>query len=623
LSDLYWMKEVPSNWRQRASRLESAPNIWPEIQDLANWRLNFVLTNFLDASVRRVSSRPPDGLTTRPVRLAILSSSTVSHLHSGIRAGCWRRGIWVDTYEVSFGQYHQEMIDRDSGLHSFKPDVILFAFDAAHLVANLSESDGIEAIRQVKDRIANLWKLARTEFDCQIIQQTVLPVALPLLGQNEHRLSWSGVTFVQQLNYCLRTLANDESIQLLSVDLRAGADGMAKWHDPALWHRSKQEISPVVSPLYGDLVARLLAAQQGRSRKCLVLDLDNTIWGGVIGDDGLDGIIIGQGSPLGEAYLAFQSYARDLARRGVILAVCSKNDMSNAVEPFEKHPDMLLKLKDIGSFVANWSDKPTNLRAVASELNIGLDSLVFLDDNPFERELVRRELPMVAVPEVTEDPVYYAQTVSDAGYFEALAVTKEDLERTELYQTNRSRLSALTSSTDLESYLKSLEMHLIWRRFDQVGLQRIVQLINKSNQFNLTTRRYTPDEVTGVINDPQALGLQLRLIDRFGDNGVIAIIIGRVKDQSLYLDTWIMSCRVLGRQVEQATLSIIVAEATRLGIDRLVGEYIPTPKNSMVQRHYPNLGFSIDRETADGGNTSVLSISQYKQVPTNIHIAEG
>jgi FkbH-like protein len=623
LTDLYWLNEVPSDWRERASHLESARDIWAEIQDLANARLNFVLTNFLDASVRRVVAPRPDGVATKPVRLAILSSSTVSHLPSGIRTGCWRRGIWIDTYEVAFGQYHQELVDRSSGLHSFEPNVILFAFDAAHLLAGLSEGDGYEALRQAKERTTNMWKLARTEFDCQIIQQAVLPIALPLLGQNEQRLAWSGVTFIEELNHSLRPLADGEGIQLLSVDLRAGVDGVGKWHDPALWHRSKQEISPVVSPLYGDLVGRLLAALQGRSRKCLVLDLDNTIWGGVIGDDGLDGIVIGQGSALGEAYLALQTYARDLARRGVILAVCSKNDIENAVEPFEKHPDMLLKLKDIGCFVANWSDKPTNLRAVAAELNIGLDSLVFLDDNPFERELVRRTLPMIAVPEVTDDPVSYAQTISDAGYFEALAITTEDLERTELYQTNRLRQSALASSTDLDSYLKSLEMRLIWSHFDEVGLQRIVQLINKSNQFNLTTRRYTADEVMLVINDPTAVGLQLRLIDRFGDNGVIGIVIGRVTGQNLYLDTWIMSCRVLGRQVEQATVSIIVSEAMRLGVDWVVGEYIPSPKNSMVQRHYPNLGFSISLETEDGRNTSALAVSQYKQTPTFIDIVKG
>jgi FkbH-like protein len=445
-----------------------------------------------------------------------------------------------------------------------------------------------------------------------------------LLGNNEHRLPGSRAGFVTRLNQTIRAMAEQEGVDILAVDERAARGGIGKWHDPALWHRSKQEVSPTAGPLYGDLVGRWLAAKQGRSFKCLVMDLDNTLWGGVIGDDGLEGIALGQGSPLGEAYTAFQDYARELSRRGVILAVCSKNDEANALEPFEKHPDMVLKRGDIASFVANWQNKADNIRAIARELNIGLDALCFIDDNPFERNLVRQELPMVAVPEVSDDPTGYPVALADGGYFEGLAVTEEDRERTSQYQGNKAREALKAAVTDLPSYLRSLEMQLIWKHFDKIGLQRIVQLINKSNQFNLTTRRYTEDDVVAVMADPDAFGLQLRLTDRFGDNGIIAIIVGRLlANKDLYVDTWLMSCRVLGRQVEPTTLNLIAQEALRLGAKRLIGEYIPTKKNGMVKDHYARLGFTVMEADAAGGNRNILDLAGFTPAETFIHVTEG
>jgi FkbH-like protein len=294
------------------------------------------------------------------------------------------------------------------------------------------------------------------------------------------------------------------------------------------------------------------------------------------------------------------------------------------MEPFEKHPEMVLRRGDISSFVANWSDKPGNIRAIAEELNIGLDTLVFLDDNPFERNLVRQELPMVAVPEVSDDPTDYPVALSDAGYFEGLAITDEDRERTSQYQGNKARDALKTSATDLPAYLRGLEMRLIVREFDRIGLRRIVQLINKSNQFNLTTRRYTDEDVIAVMTDPDAFGLQLRLLDRFGDNGVIAIVIGRLQpNKDLLIDTWLMSCRVLGRQVEPATLSLITFAAGKLGARRLVGEYIPTKKNAMVKDHYAKLGFTVMETDPAGGSRAVLDLAGYQPAETFIHVTEG
>jgi FkbH-like protein len=422
---------------------------------------------------------------------------------------------------------------------------------------------------------------------------------------------------IAKLNAALRDMADEAGVDLVALDDRVAIDGLDFWHDPALWHRSKQEVKPNAAPLYGDLVGRLLAARQGLAAKCLVLDLDNTLWGGVIGDDGMTGIVLGQGSPLGEAFVAVQEYARDLSRRGIILAVSSKNDEANALEPFDSHPDMVLRRTDIASFHANWNDKAANIRAIAEDLNIGLDSLVFLDDNPFERTLVRQELPMVAVPEVDEDPATVVRTLMDAGYFEGVAITGDDRSRTAQYQGNKAREMLQSSATDLEGYLRSLDMRLIWSRFDGVGRQRITQLINKSNQFNLTTRRYTEEEVTAVEHDPCAMGLQLRLLDRFGDNGMISVIVGRLQDDGdMLIDTWLMSCRVLGRQVEQGTLNVVAAEAAAMGAKRLIGEYIPTKKNAMVRDHYVKLGFQLEETKDDGRSRASLDLASFTPADT-------
>jgi FkbH-like protein len=443
------------------------------------------------------------------------------------------------------------------------------------------------------------------------------------MGSNEHRLPGSRAGFVRRLNAWLSEQSDAQGVELVALDARAAADGLGAWHDPALWHRSKQEISPAAAPVYGELVVRVLAALQGRSRKCLVLDLDNTIWGGVVGDDGVDGLVLGQGSALGEAFTAVQAYAKDLAARGVILAVCSKNDEANALEAFDRHPEMVLKRGDIACFAVNWSDKASNLRTIAAELNIGLDSLVFLDDNPAERELIRRELPMVAVPEVGEDPALYPRTIADAGYFESTGVTGDDRERNRNYRDNRLRDVARAQATDMPSYLKGLEMRMLWRPFDRLGLTRIVQLINKTNQFNLTTRRYTEKQVSDLMADPNALALQIRLIDTFGDNGVVAIVIGRLAGDALEIDTWLMSCRVLGRRVEAAMLNLIAEQALKIGAARLVGEYRPSAKNGIVRDHYRKLGFVETGADADGHTKSVRDLSDFAPLESFIVIEEG
>ncbi len=629
MDQLRWLPQT-ADWRDRLRALRREPGgIWPRAVALAQERLDFIRTNALDELVQRIhGASPPGDVGTKPVRLAILGSSTLAHLHAPIRVAGLRRNIWITTYENDYGQYQQELLDTGSPLHAFAPNAVLFAFDSRHLAqgvhAALNAADAAAALDEARALILRCWRAARSAFACPVMQQTLLDPFPAVMGSNEHRLPGSRSWFITELNASLRAMADAEGVDLVAVDSAVARDGLASWHDPALWYRGKQEITPAAGPTYGDLVARIIAARQGRSYKCLVLDLDNTLWGGVIGDDGLEGIVIGQGSPLGEGFVAVQEYAKELARRGVILAVSSKNDEANALEPFEKHPDMVLRRGDIASFQANWNDKAANIRAIAKDLNIGLDSLVFLDDNPFERNFVREQLPMVAVPEVSDDPAEVPALLADAGYFESLAVTGEDRERTAQYQENRARDALLASSTDMEDYLRGLDMRMIWKRFDTLGLQRIVQLINKTNQFNLTTRRHTDADIAAIMADANSFGLQIRLLDRFGDNGIIAIVIGRMAEPGVVtIDTWLMSCRVLGRQVETATLNLAVHMARALGAHTLRGEYLPTKKNAMVQDHYTKLGFTQISRADDGASIAELKLHDFVPAPTFIQVSEG
>jgi FkbH-like protein len=623
---LSWLLRDPE-WPARLRQAEQDPDIgWAALVALAGYDLDFLQTDRLDRLLqRRFGEAPPPGLSTRPVRLAVLGSCTTAHLHGAIRVAALRRGIWLSVFGGEYGQYMQDLLDPGSELHRFRPDAVLLAFDARHVTAGLdvamAEAAAAALLEDAVARMRQVWELARG-LGASVLPQTILPVLPPLLGAGEHRLAGSPCGFVSRLNARLGHEAEAAGLPLIPLAARAAQDGVRAWHDAELWHRAKQDITPAVAPFYGDLVGRVLAAQQGLSRKCLVLDLDDTIWGGVVGEEGVEGLVLGQGSALGEGFLAVQEYARQLSRRGIILAVCSKNDEVRAVEAFEKHPEMLLRRTDIAAFVANWEDKAANIRAIAATLEIGLDSLVFVDDNPFERTLVRRELPMVAVPEVPDDPALVPNRLADAGYFEALSITGEDLRRTELYQANAARERARGEATDMVSYLRSLDMRLVWRTFDATGLGRVTQLINRTNQFNLMTRRYTEDEVRAVIDDPSCVGLQLRLLDRFGDNGIIAVLIGRRQDADLLIDTWLMSCRVLGRQVEEATLALLAQHASRLGAARLIGEYKPTAKNGMVANHYARLGFTA--AGSEGGVARhVLDLDGFTPAETSIVIEEG
>jgi len=623
--NLYWLPEC-HDWKEAIDRARQGDNQWGTLVQLANWQLDFLKTNQLDKIFERSISAghiiAPEG---RAVRLAVLASSNMTNVLAGLRIAALRRGLYLQTYVTGYHQYQQELLDPSSPLHRFAPDVVLFALDTRHMANSAEGDDAGSAVDGAVSRLAALWRKAQTTFGCQVIQQTLLPIFPAVIGGNEHRLTTSRQWRVRAINQSLRLYADSAGVDILALDTSAEQHGVSAWHNETLWYRAKHEIHPAATPLYGDLVVRLIAAQRGQSSKCMVLDLDNTLWGGVIGDDGIDGIVLGQGNAVGEAFLEFQRWILDQSRRGVILAVCSKNDEANALKAFEHHPEMALSRSDIAAFIANWEDKANNLRTIAQQLNIGIDSLVFIDDSPFERNIVRRELPTVAVPELPGDPASYARCIADAGYFEALSVTAEDLARTQRYQANVQRNTHHGAATDLQGYLASLEMELWAAPFDRTNLKRIVQLINKTNQFNLTTRRYTEEQVIALIDAPDVLSLYCRLTDKFGDNGIIGVIIGRLDGSSnkILVDSWLMSCRVFGRQVENACMNILAERAKQVGATEIVGEYIPTAKNDIVREHYSRMSFLPACGDMGSRTTWRLSLDNYRPFETFISVHGG
>jgi FkbH-like protein len=587
------------------------------LRDLANCRLSLPQLGRLDRAIQQALKDPESRGSFPTIRLAIVGSSTTSHLPAAIRVASLRHGLIVDIYEGPYGMYMQELSSTESALHAFKPDVLLIALDAHHLAdAPTASADSALLL------IEQCWAMAQKHLRCTVLQQTVLPVFAPRLGNNEQLLTQSPAAIVDQINAGIRKLADGAGVHLVTLDSFFRPHGLSAWFEPALWFKSKHEVHPRASIIYGDQVARELAALRGLSSKCLVLDLDNTLWGGVIGDDGLDGIVLGQGGAVGEAYLSFQRYCAALSSRGIILAVCSKNDEANARLPFREHPEMVLRENDIACFVANWNDKATNLRTIAATLNIGIDSLVFADDNPAERQLIRKELPAVQVPELPEDPALYADMIANAGYFEGLTITAEDQERGRQYLANSERARLLEQVTDVESYLQGLAMELTLEPFNDVNIARTTQLINKTNQFNVTTRRYVEAEIRALMKSPDVITLTARLADRFGDNGLIAIIIANQDGpREVHIDTWLMSCRVLGRRVEEACLNALVAACRSRGVDRLIGVYKPTEKNQMVRDLYPRLGFQeIAHDDGQGERRFMLETESYAQKPVPMKV---
>ena len=596
-----------------------------QIAALANHRLNFLEMIQVDRALSRIDGEENSGLAR--LRLGILASATVDHLTAPIRVAGLRRRLLIDVHVGPYGQYRQQVLDKESSLHRFRPQILLFALTAREATAGIPVTASAAQVDACLDRVIGelrvLWGRARDELRAVVVQQTFLNYAEPLFGSFDRRVPGAPSAVIARLNARLAEAAASEGVVLLDIARASEREGLDAWFDVTRWLQGKLEIAPAAAPMYGELLARMLAAQRGLSKKCLVLDLDNTLWGGVIGDDGMNGIVLGEGSAAGEAYLALQRYAKQLYHRGVVLAVCSKNDPATAEAVFRDHPEMQLRRSDIAAFVANWDDKAANLQRIAEQLNLGLDSLVFVDDNPAERARIRQSLPVVAVPELPNDVALWVRCLADAGYFEAVAFTEEDRQRNEQYAANASRDNLRELSESVDDFLSGLDMTVAYGPVRQVDLVRVTQLINKTNQFNPTTRRYTPPEVEALSTSDRCLMLQFRLIDRFGDNGLVSVMLLRQDEEEpeiLDIDTWVMSCRVFGRQLEDEAMNIAVELCRERGARCLRANYFPTPKNRVVCRLYSTLGFTAiagDSQVA-GATRWILDLSDYTTRETHI-----
>ena len=529
-----------------------------------------------------------------PVRILILSASTVSHISDALIGTAIRFKFLLD---VTIAEYEEPepWLDRNSGaLKNNPPDFVLVASDNRMLKLASPLGDEAAAEQIVEAAIARIGRIAEVAEAA-----TARPVILQTLAGDPDAIQFnmdlglpgSPRFLAGEFNRRLALKARQDSRLVLDVNALAGLVGQSAWSAGRYWYAAKYPFATAMIPLYADNVMRILAAQMGRSRRVLVLDLDNTMWGGIVGDDGIEGLALGNGSALGEAHSALQRMALSLKERGIILCVSSKNDEAIALDAFRNHPEMILKEDDIVAFRVNWEDKAANIKAISEAIDLGLDSFVFLDDNPAERKRVRDALPAVAVPELPEDPGDWLPVFQAAGYFEQAGFSKEDQQRAGFYKANALRAAQLERIGDHDDYLRSLGMTLSIAPFDSAGRKRIAQLISKSNQFNLTTRRYSEAEIAALQSRPDVFTVQARLADIFGDNGMISTVICRQAGQCWEVDSWIMSCRVLGRRVEETILQYLVEQARQRGITAIIGRYIPTAKNGLVRDHFSRLGF--------------------------------
>jgi FkbH-like protein len=559
-----------------------------------------------------------------PVRVALLGGGSTDLIAHPLELALRLNGLAPELYVAPYNVWRQEILETDSGTSRFAPQVAIILITAHNVPSWPPPGASAEAAtelarsvcRELFDACAQLHDRCGTE----IVINNLPPFPHRPLGNLSAKTPDDPNNFIRRINVQLGDLA-PAYVHLNDVAALVERRGLDHWFDVRLWHEAKQLVAPSFIPELARNTAAVVGGILGRTRKCLVLDLDNTLWGGVVGDAGVDGIELGEGTGVGEAFKTFQTHLKAVKNRGVLLAVCSKNEERHALGPFEEHPEMVLKRQDFVAFKANWDPKSDNLRAIAKELNIGVDSLVFVDDNPAEREEVRQALPEVLVPELPADPTEYPRILDAARCFEVPAITAEDRQRSEMYRGQRQLNELAASTRDLSDFLASLEMEAVVKPFDAVSLPRITQLINKTNQFNLTTLRLTGAEVEELMTNPFAFTRTVRLADRFGDHGLISVLFGNVETDTLTLHGWLMSCRVLKRGVEHLLLNELVSAAKALGVSRIVGTYVPTHRNSLVEHHYRDLGFSLLNER-EGMTTWCLDVSRFEPLKTFIRVAE-
>ena len=548
------------------------------------------------------------------IKVALTGDTATQFLATAIRGTGAERGYQIDLFEAEYNQVERQFLDPSSELYQTDADFIVL-FQSTH---KLGEKHSLLSPSQqeslAEERLAFVASVCENPMlaSKKIICLNYPEIEDTVFGSYATKVTSSFTYQVRKLNMGLMDLsqryANLFICDIAGLQNKLGRDMMFA---PNVYVSTEMVLSIDALPYVASRVMDIICAIKGQFKKCLILDLDNTVWGGVIGDDGLEGIQLGHGLGIGKAFTEFQMWVKKLKQRGVIICVASKNNEETAKEPFEKHPDMVLKLEDIAVFQANWETKVDNIRTIQRILNIGFDSMVFLDDNPFERNIVRENIPGITVPELPQDPGEYLEYLYSLNLFETASYSQADKDRTKQYQVEAQRVSLQKTFSNEADFLKSLDMTSVVSGFNKFNTPRVAQLSQRSNQFNLRTVRYTEADIEALGQDPDVIDLSFTLEDKFGDNGLIAVIIMKKQDEeTLFIDTWFMSCRVLKRGMEDFTLNTMVEAAREKGYRRIIGEYLSTPKNKMVENHYPSLGF----QKLEGTPTAqyVLDVEQYQ-----------
>lgn len=548
------------------------------------------------------------------IKVALLGDTATQFLATAIRGTGVERGYHIDLYEAEYDQVERQLLDPTSEFYEFNADFIILFQSTHKLGENHAMLSSEQQTTLAEDRlnfVASVCSNPALEGK-KIIYFNYPEIDDAVFGSYANHVPQSLTWQVRRLNCGLMDLTQQYPnlfiCDIAALQNKLGRDAMFAAN---VYTSTEMVLSMDVLPYVAGRVMDIVCAIKGQFKKCLILDLDNTVWGGVIGDDGLEGIQLGHGLGIGKAFTEFQMWVKKLKQRGIIICVASKNNEETAKEPFEKHPDMVLKLDDIAVFQANWETKVDNIRTIQSILNISFDSMVFLDDNPFERNIVRENIKGITVPELPEDPADYLEYLYGLNLFETASYSSADKDRTKQYQVEAQRVSLSKTFTNEADFLKSLDMVSVVSGFTKFNTPRVAQLTQRSNQFNLRTVRYTDADIESFASDAEVIDLSFTLQDKFGDNGLIAVIIMKPQDkETLFVDTWLMSCRVLKRGVENFTLNTMVEIAKSKGYKRIIGEYLPTPKNGMVALHYPELGFT----PIEGSPTAqwVLDLKNYQ-----------
>lgn len=548
------------------------------------------------------------------IKIALAGDTATQLLSTAIRGMGVERGYNIDLFEAEYNQVERQFLDLSSELYQFDADFIVI-FQSTHKLGehhSLLSTD--QQATMADDRINFLASVCENPklAGKKIIYFNYPEIGDTVFGSYANKVDSSFTFQVRKLNYELMHLSQQyQNLFICDLAELQNKFGRDKMFAPNTYANTEMVLRMEVLPYVASRVMDIVAAVKGQFKKCLILDLDNTVWGGVIGDDGIEGIQLGHGLGIGKMFTEFQMWVKKLKQRGIIICVASKNNEETAKEPFEKHPDMVLKLDDIAVFQANWETKVDNIRTIQQILNIGFDSMVFLDDNPFERNMVRENIPGITVPDLPEYPEDYLEYLYSLNLFETASYSNLDKDRTKQYQVEAQRVSLSKTFTNEADFLKSLNMVSVVSGFTKFNTPRVAQLSQRSNQFNLRTVRYTDADIEALANDPSVIDLSFTLEDKFGDNGLIAVIIMKPLDkETLFVDTWFMSCRVLKRGMENFTLNTMVDAAKGKGYKKIIGEYLPTLKNKMVAEHYPQLGFT----TIKGASTAQweLDVDSYQ-----------